>query len=178
MSTPPPSPNETLHYLHYNLPSYSTPLLVTWSLLTALVSLTGNTIILIGTIKHSAIKLDKISLALIKHLAVADMCSAVLVVLPSTWSLVTRRALFNDSVMVCAVSSYIQLLFPIISSIIVSAMAANKLLVLLKPLKSLERSSRTGHVISLLAWVCGLVPAVEHLIVGEKTALFDTRSYR
>ena len=177
-TTPASSLNGTLHYLQYHLPSYSVVLLVTWSLLTAIISLIGNTVILIGTTKHNAIKLDKVSLVLIKNLAVADICSAVLIVLPSTWSLITRRALFNDNTTFCVVSSYVQLLFPIISSIIVSALTVNKLLVLLKPLKTLERTSLTGHVIGLFAWVCGLVPAAEYLIVGEKTPVFDTRAYR
>ena len=177
-STPPPPLNGDLQYLHYHPPVYSIVLLVTWSLLTATISIVGNTIILIGTIKHSAIKLDNVSLILIKNLAVADLCTAVLVVLPSTWSLINRRALFNDSVLVCAVSSYLQLLFPIISSVIVSALTVNKLLVLLRPLKTLERTGLIGHLIGLFSWACGLVPAVEHLVVGEKTPLFDTRSYR
>ena len=178
ITTPARPLNNTLHYFHYSLPTHSIILLVTWSILTLLVSLAGNTVILIGTIRHNAIKLDKISLILIKNLAVADLFSAVLIVLPSTWSLAKRKALFNDNLIVCSMSSYIQLLFPIISSIIVSALAVNKLMVLLKPLKTLERSGINAHVICLLAWVCGLVPAVEFLIVGGKTPVFDTRSCR
>ena len=173
-----PTPRHPIHYLHYHLPDYSPPLLIIWSLLTAVISLTGNTCILVGTIKHGAIKLDTISLLLIKNLAVSDILNTLLVVLPGVATLSTRSALFSDSLIVCHVLSNLQYVFGVFNSLAVCIMMVNKLIILLNPISTLSRSERTGHCLVTGAWVCGLVPALLYLAVGGTTVMFDTRVYR
>ena len=177
MSTP-PNPDQQLHYINYQLPPHSTPQLIIWSLVTAGISLVGNTVILIGTIKHNAIKLDNISLLLIKQLAVSDICNTLIVVLPGVVTLSTKRALFGDNLAVCQIIAYMQYVFPAFNSLAVCAMTINKLTILLKPTKTLTRSDKTGYILVAGAWLCGLVPALMYLIVGGTTVMFDTRVYR
>ena len=173
-----PVPKEPIHYIHYSLPPYSTPLLILWSVLTAAISLTGNTIVLIGTIRHDAIKLDKVSKLLIKHLAVSDIGNTLLVVLPSVFTLYTRRALFGDNQAVCVILSYVQYVFPTFDSVIVCLLMIFKLLFLLDPTKALTRTDTTGYILVSGAWICSLIPALMYLIVGGITPVFDTRDYR
>ena len=171
-------PAQSIPYINYQLPPYSTTALIIWSLLTAIVSLSGNCIILIGTIKHNAIKLDKLSLVLIKNLAVSDILNTLLVVIPGVVTLHTREALFQDNLLVCTLSSYVQFVVPIFNSLVVCALTVNKLMILLDPLKTLSGSDMTGYFLVLGAWICGLVPGIEYLIIGERDIVFDTRICR
>ena len=173
-----PLPERSLHYTHYQLPPHSTPLLILWSVLTAGISLLGNTILLVGTIKHNAIKLDNISLLLIKHLAISDICNTLLVVLPGIGTLCTRQALFGDNLTVCQILGYVQYVFPAFNSLVVCAMTINKLVILLKPTQTLTRSDRMGYWVVLAAWISGLLPTLLYFIVGGTTVMFDTRVCR
>ena len=177
-ATPALLPGQQIQYIHYQLPYYSAPLLITWSLLTAIVSLVGNYFVLVGTIQHNAIRLDKLSLVLIKNLAVSDLFNTVFVVLPGVSTLYTGRAFLQDNLVVCTVHSYILFLVPICNSLIVSALTLNKLLILLNPLKTLSGGEVTGWCVAVGAWLCGLVPGIEYLIIGERTIVFDTRTCR
>ena len=179
--TPSPAPEDTIHYIHYQLPTSSIPPLIFWSLLTAVVSLAGNSVILIGTIKHNAIKLDQLSLVLIKNLAVSDIFNTLFTVLPGVVTLYTGRALFEDNIIFCAILSYVQFIFPIFNSLIICALTLNKLLILLKPLRAMssgERDHVIGYSLVGAAWICGGVPGIEYLIIGERTITFDTRICR
>ena len=52
-------------------------LLVLWTGATSLTNLLGNTLVLIATIKYHAIRLDKVSVVLIKNLAAADLLHSI-----------------------------------------------------------------------------------------------------
>lgn len=178
VGTPALPPGQQIHYVHYKLPHYSVPLLITWSLLTAVVCLVGNYFVLAGTIQHNAIRLDKLSLVLIKNLAASDIFNTVFVVLPGIGTLYTGRALFQDNLVVCTLHSYILFLVPVCNSLMVCALTLNKLLILLNPLKTLSGGEKTGWSVAVGAWLSGLVPAVLYLIIGERTIVFDTRTCR
>jgi hypothetical protein len=176
--TPAPAPGQIIHFTHYQLPPYSAALLITWSVLTAVVSLAGNSLILLGTIKHNAIRLDKLSLVLIKNLAVSDLSNALFVVIPGIVTLHTGRALLRDNLLICTALSYLQFIVPIFNSLSVCALSLNKLLILLNPLKTLNGGGRAGWCVAVGAWICSLLPWIQYTIIGERTITFDTRICR
>ena len=46
---------------------------MTWGCLAFVVSIVGNTVVLVASVRHKAIKLDRISIVLLENLAVADI---------------------------------------------------------------------------------------------------------
>ena len=55
---------------------------IAWEQICFILGVSGNVFVLYATIAHKAIKLDKMSIWIIKNLAVADIGNCVLVLLP------------------------------------------------------------------------------------------------
>ena len=64
-------------------------ILVLWNLTVLLASLIGDSIILIATIKYKAIKLHKVILTVMQHMAVCDLIQTVFRVFPEHVALIT-----------------------------------------------------------------------------------------
>ena len=79
-----------------------------WAALNLLIvvsSLFGDTMILIGSIKYRAIRLHRITVAVIQHLAVINLVLTANRVLPITISLVTNRWIFGE--VLCNLQQYV-----------------------------------------------------------------------
>ena len=57
-------------------------LLLFWSIVSSLLSVTGNSTVLIASLKYNALKLDTVSVTFIRCIAVADLCYTVVSILP------------------------------------------------------------------------------------------------
>lgn len=73
--------NKTLYDIKNNTEQ---SLLAAWSLTVLLLSIFGDTIIMIATTKYHAIKLNKVMIAVIQHMAVWDLIQSVFELLPIT----------------------------------------------------------------------------------------------
>ncbi|KAL5250966.1 hypothetical protein ACHWQZ_G016633 [Mnemiopsis leidyi] len=134
-------------------------LLASWSIFSIILSLLGNTTVLVSSVCYKAIKLDKVSVVLIENIAVADLGETLFVILPTTWSLLTdQRTVFSffthDSLgkVLCYAVAHLQFLFPLASLFMICALNINKLVCLTSPLRSHVRSELPAYFVAFLAW--------------------------
>ena len=71
-------------------------MLVLWTLTVVLTSLIGDSIILLATIKYKAIKLHRVVITVMQHMAISDLLQTVFVVFPTTLSLIFGRWVLGE----------------------------------------------------------------------------------
>ncbi|KAL5252277.1 hypothetical protein ACHWQZ_G015151 [Mnemiopsis leidyi] len=133
--------------------------LASWSILTILLSILGNTVVLIASLKHNSIKFDKVSVILIENIAAADLGDVVFVVLPTTAAILSDQADVSEffsankfGQTVCFSVAHLQFLFPTASIVMVCALSVSKLFCLMFPLQSYSRSPTVRRIIAFVAW--------------------------
>ena len=132
----------------------STPVvytLLTWSLGNLLLSLAGNTLVLVSSIKYSAIKLDEVSVALIQHISIADAAYLIFRAGLGIPGLITRQWHLGQGM--CDVSTFLTYTLAATSVHLICILNINKLLALKYPLKSILRQRRTGHILAACVWI-------------------------
>ena len=124
-----------------------------WTVAHLLLCLVGNIIVLISTAKFRAIRLDPVSVALIQHLAIADvsyMFSHAALALPGY---VAKKWILGGFMCgACTVMTYV---FAITSMYLICLLNLNKMLTLKYPLKSILKRRRTGHILAACVWIWG-----------------------
>ena len=151
-------------------------LLISWCTLVLLGCLTGNTIILLATVRSKAIKLDRTSLVFIKNIAVSDILTGFVAVHPTLASLI--HGTWPYGTVACHIFHYLQVPVFLSAVLLICGLHLSKLHVLLFPLHALGRTSRPGHVISAAIWLLCLVTPVTQIIVDYKRVVYDDRIYR
>ena len=173
-SMPPDSP-----WLQHTYSGSEQALLLSWTLLGALVAVTGNSVVLVSSLKYNAIRLDRISIVLIRNLAVADLGHG-LYLMTTTVLIITQSNVFGDTA--CYIISTISNFFMGASFVFVSALNANKLSTLIFPLKSNMRRYRRGRRISYTIWflmtVFIVVILIPVLLPGNLHVLYSSASLR
>ena len=69
-------------------------LLIAYNILVIVLSLFGNVIVLYGSLKHDAIRMDKVSLLLIQNLAVSDIITTLIFYFPTLLTLFANRPFY------------------------------------------------------------------------------------
>ena len=149
--------------------------LVTWCFSLALLSILGNSLVLVSSVKYNAIKLDPISVQLIRHIAIADLAYAFCVILQVGIALALNQWPFGHAL--CEVSTYLQYFLAIADINMMGLLNVAKLMCILRPLVALSRSKRTGCWLVAGSWL------MSHIHPGLCAILrrpidFDYRSYR
>ena len=127
--------------------------IMVWTVVASLTSLCGNTAVLVSSIKYSAIQLDRVSVVVIRHLAVADLCYSIYAMLTLGY-LVQGMEVYGA--VPCYVISMFSYLFTSVDTTLVCVLNISKLTVLLFPLQMRTRSSRCGHFLVGCVWaLCG-----------------------
>ena len=158
--------------------TYGRYLLIGWCALTLLISLPGNTLILVASIKYNAIRLDKVAIILIENIAVADMGVALFTILPRMASAIAAGWEYA-----CDVSAPVTLLFSGASILMMSALNLSKLTCLLFPLRARMRTHTQGRIIAASLWVCivlliCLLQIVTQILLGKfMGTYYDTHHY-
>ena len=124
---------------------------VLWSLTVFLASLAGDSIILIATIRYKAIKLHKVIIAVMQHMAICDLMLAVFKVFPGFLALIIDRWVLGE--MLCHVQYNISWMCGPMTVFLTSAMAILKLIMVQYPLKTGAWSTRLGHRICSVVWL-------------------------
>ena len=151
-------------------------LLISWCSFVLLVCLIGNTIILLVTALCKTIRLDKTSLVLIKNIAVSDIAMGLVVVHPTLASLIYGSWPYGT--VLCCVFNYLQVPVYLSAVLLICGLHLNKLHTVIYPLRSVCRTSRSGHVISVIAWLlCTVIPATQ-IIVDYRAVVYSRRTYR
>ena len=143
---------------------------ITYYSLALLLALTGNTIILLATTKYKAIKLDKVTVILVQHLAVSDIGNATVGIIPSLVTLIADRWTFGS--VLCHVLTYIRMCFYYSSVFLVCALNTCKLCMLLFPFQARQWSKRRGHLVAAVAWSIYILFQSVALICGKFSPIF------
>ena len=146
-------------------PNYSEwILMIIWSFSIFILSILGNTVVLVATLKYNAIKLDEISVALIRNIAVADLGVAAYIVstLPG---IIKRKYLYSD--FFCSFSKTWFYSCMMAEVVLLAALSISKLLWILKPLQALSRSKKNGNIIAAVIWMTMICLAAATTIYRE-----------
>ena len=157
------------------VPTYTKDLLAAWSIFSIILSLLGNITVLVSSLCYRAIKLDKVSVVLIENIAVADLGDTLLVILPTTWSLLTDEKtvvhFFTHEPLgkvMCYAVAHLQFLFPLASLFMICALNISKLICLVFPLRSHVRSKIPAYCVAGLAWSAYGLRLLAVEMAGEK----------
>ena len=153
--------SDDLHPIASDSPSRLEDVVVAiWCILAFSLSAFGSGITLWATIKHRAIKLNKISVHLMKNIAVADMGFAIFAILPITLAVFSQKWVFGTTH--CILTEFLFQLFAFVDSNMICALSVSKLLLILYPLKAGIWSS--SWYITVILWLLGSIPSLEHLV--------------
>ena len=130
--------------------------IISWLLVSGVISLVGNLIVFLAATAFGAIKLDKIAVILIANLAVADLGTSLTAILPSVGSAVAERWVYGD--FFCSATNYIESLLAAASIGLTCALSVAKLTSLLFPFKARTRTKRTGYMMAGVIWVLAALP--------------------
>ena len=124
--------------------------LIIWTLIVVVSSLVGDTLILVATIKYKEIKLHRLVVAVMQHMAVCDILLTVFKVLPCTLSLVADRWLLGDAL--CYVNENISWVCGGTTLFLTCTFSSLKLMTVKYPLRAGTLSSRVGHKVCAAMW--------------------------
>ena len=151
--------------------------LITYLLIVLLSSLTGDSIILIVSVKYNALKLNKAIVAVLQHIAACNLLQTISLILPTMISLIANRWILGETTgyilfLINAVSSPV-------SSILVCILNIVKLMLLQRPLSLgiIMATRRNVHVCCGAVWVLAMVFPGLHLILDTNKFLFDYIRY-
>ena len=152
-------------------------ILLLWSVTVLVASLTGDSIILVATIKYKAIKLHKVTVDVIKHLAICDLLQTLFRVLPVTLALITDSWITGE--VLCHVEDNINYFCTGLTMILTCTMSTLKLLLVKYPLRT--RSSQLGNKVCVFVWVlmlAGYTPILAvNMIYLRETLYFSYWDY-
>ena len=144
-----------------------------------LASLIGDSIILIATTKYKAIKLHKVIITVMQHMAVCDLMQAVLAVFPVTLGLITDRWVMGE--LLCHVQYNIRWVCAPVAVFLTSAMTTLKLIIVKYPLRTGAWSTWLGHKVCSSLWLlviaCYTPLNVVNLLYIRDTIYFSYTDY-
>ena len=127
-----------------------------WGQISFLLGVLGNIFTLYATVAHNAIKLDKMSIWIIKNLAVADICNCFLVI--------SQYGKFNRSIILGEtfhkIMAYNRYLFFVANLFLVNILSLNKLIRCLFPLRNLFTTKRQKNTVSIATILISVVPTL------------------
>ena len=152
-------------------------ILIAWSSIALLGSLFGNSVILLATVKYKAIRLDKVSVVLIKNIAINDLIMGLSAVHPSLVSLVYGTWPYGK--LACTVSYYIAGPTSYVAAVLqVCALHLNKIYTLVFPLRAVGRSRKLGFRICVVVWLLTAFNPLSLIVVDSSDVHFEYRAYR
>ena len=150
----------------------------TWAgyyLFVILSSLIGDTTILVGSIKHQAIKLHEFIVTIIQHIAVCDLLVIATHVLPMFVTLLAEKWVFGE--LLCRVLIHVAFYVNQASILLICTMTTSKLLLIRYPLRFGTISSKKTHILCGVCWGVALVWPVLMLAVDRNDVYFSYISY-
>ena len=152
-------------------------ILISWSSLALLGSLIGNSLILLATVRYKAIRLDQVSVKLIKNIAVSDLVMGLFAVHPSLVALVYRAWPYGS--LACKVTYFIAGPISYVAAVLqVCALHLNKIYTLVFPLRVVGRSRKLGYKICAAVWLLTAFNPISLIAVDSSDVQFEYRAYR
>ena len=134
-------------------------LLASYNLFVFLASLLGDTTILISTTKYKAIKLNKVQVAIMQHLSVADLLISTFNVFPVTLSILTERWILGD--LMCRLQELITFWCYSTVLVLTCTLTTTKLLTVKFPFRCRTWSARRAHQGCVCIWVVSLLTLID-----------------
>ena len=134
-------------------------LLASYNLFVLFASLLGDTTILIATTKYKAIKLNKVQVAIMQHLSVADLLISTFNVFPVTLSILTERWILGD--LMCRLQQLITFWCYSTVLILTCTLTTTKLLTVKFPFRCRTWSARRAHQGCVSIWVVSLLTLID-----------------
>ena len=145
--------------------------LLIWVQLSFILGICGNFIVLYATIFHNAIKLDKMSIWIIKNLAVVDICNCIFIVLPAIANQFSEGTwVFGTNL--CYVHAINFYSFVVANVFLINILSINKLMRCIYPLRNFTCSRRQKTLVSSLTVMFSL-----SLMIWQIVALFKLKLY-
>ena len=158
------------NYTQYRISDKSTrDFLIGYRSFIALSSLIGDSLILLGSLKYNAIKLQNILTVFICHLAVADLLYAVFTVFPGAVSLGADGWILGQ--ILCYLTYFVNVNCGILACLLSTALALCKLLISRYPLRAIHFSSKAANLAALCMWAYSAIFPVA-AIAKERGGVF------
>ena len=122
--------------------------LLIWGHFSFILGVGGNVFVLYATIFHNAIKLDKMSIWIIKNLAVVDLCNCAFVIIPAISNQYSEGKWFFGSGMCYAYAVNVYT-FLVANAFLINVLSINKLMRCKYPLRNFNSSRRQRILVSL-----------------------------
>ena len=145
--------------------------LLIWGQLSFILGICGNAFVLYATIFHNAIKLDKMSIWIIKNLAVMDLCNCIFIVVPVVAVLYSEGAWLFGPGMCYAYGVYIYT-FILANAFLINIFTINKLMRCKYPLRNFNCSRRQRVLLSLCAVIFSCSLMIWQIVALSKFDLY------
>ena len=130
-------------------------LLIGYRSLISVSSLIGDTLILVGSLRYNAIKLHKILVIFIQHIAVADLLFVTFSVVPGAVSLAANDWILGE--VMCYLNYFVNDCCATAISLLMSALALSKMLIVKYPLRAFHCSGKVAKLAAGCLWVYSCV---------------------
>ena len=134
-------------------------LLTSYLVIIFLSSSVGDSIILLSTIKYNAIKLHRVIVVVIQHMAVNDLLQTLFLVLPQIVSLQADEWILG--LFLCHLSEHVSYVCNVVMATLSCILVGSKLLVVIYPLNSMSWRRRSAHKLCALCWILGVIQPQE-----------------
>ena len=139
-------------------------LLLSWTTLFLIISIPGNILILVASLKYQAIKLDKYSVIFIQNMAIIDVTYATVDCILLASSIIANGWVFGD--MLCSLRPVVMPILRATSIFFITALNVAKLTTLLDPFGARLRTNRSGYRIAGALWsIMAIVVALTELLI-------------
>jgi hypothetical protein len=157
-----------------NSTSQSLPWII-YLIFVLLSSFIGDSIILISSMRYNVIKLNKLIVVVMQHIALCDILAATFFVLPTLISILAKEWILGDVV------AYIHLFFNtctfIANNILICSLVSIKLIILKFPLRTRNWNKKHIHMTCALVWVMAAIITGLRTIFDKGGLLFSFIDY-
>ena len=148
---------------------------VTWYTFIFLLSLIGDSTILLASVKYNTFELPEMVVRSIKNIAVCDLLLALSYVFPCIISLIGNGWVMGP--LLCYLNLYLCYYGITVSCLLVATMTTTKYFLLKFPLRSGIWFERHGGKLCAGVWMFALYTPLVFLIVDKDDVMFDYRTY-
>ena len=148
------------NYLQYKIDNPTErQILIGYRILLSVSTLIGDALILVGSLRYNAIKLHKIIVIFVQHMAVADIMVTIFSIIPGAVSLYANKWVFEK--WTCYLIYFFNDCLAAVQCLITGAIAMSKLLIVKYPLRAMSFSTDAANIAVMCIWITGSIfPAV------------------
>ena len=142
------------------------------NIIVVLSSLIGDTTILLATTRYSAIRLNKILVVTIQHIAICDLLLAVFRILPTIISLFANNWILGTTF--CHLQAHVGWICFSLAGPLVCVLTTSKLLVVKFPIRARTWSGKIAHRLCAAFWALNIVAPwqVRNIFFAKANAIF------